>query len=697
MDKTETSYSNTAISDEVRERYGALLEPLTIRDVTIRNRIMSTAHTSGAGSDGVPGARYQRYHEEKARGGIGLTIVGGSTAVAPDTPGAGMLHLDASTDRIVPHYRRLAERVHAHGASIFAQLAHMGRRAGWDGEHWLPPIAPSRVREPAHRSFPKEMEESDLRRTREAFAAAAGRVKRAGIEGIELSATHGHLHDQFWSPRTNRRDDRYGGRFANRLRFTLEVIEAIREVVGPDFVVGMRMSGDELIEGGLSGEECVRIARELTRNGGIDFLSVLGAQAESLPSHAVIFPGMTSRPAPFLGLAGTIKRAVEVPVFYAQRVNDLATAARAIEDGEADMVAMTRAHMADPHIVRKLVEGRIKDIRPCVGANYCIDRLYAGKQALCLHNPATGREQSTPHEIPPASRRRRVVVVGAGPAGLEAARVSAARGHVVVLFEREPEVGGQLRIASRAEGRGGLRDIVRWLQRQVGAAEVDLRLGCEAGAEEILELKPDVVVLATGGVPAPADMPGAQAVESVEGALRAPVVAEERVLLFDDNGAEAGLSCAHHLARRGASVEFVTADPAPGALLERTTRPVFMKGLYREGVRFTPDTRLEAVESRDGGRVALLRNEYDGAEAEREVDRVVVDYGSVPAGELYEELKPGSVNLGELDLDAFVGGRSQRLRTNPEGGYQLFRIGDAVASRNVHAAIYDGLRLCMKL
>ncbi|WP_315835330.1 FAD-dependent oxidoreductase [Bradyrhizobium prioriisuperbiae] len=678
-------------------QYRALLQPLRIKGVIIPNRIMSTAHTSGASEDGKPKLRYQLYHEEKARGGIGLTMIGGSTAVAEDTPGADMMHLDASNDDIVPYYRELATRIHRYDTAVFAQIAHMGRRSNWDNQHWLAPISPSRVREPAHRSFPKQMEDWDFDRLLEAFARAAARVRKGGIDGVELSATHGHLLDQFWSPKSNRRSDHHGGSLENRLRFTLEILAAVRQSVGDDFVVGLRMSGDELVDGGLTPNECVEIARILAERGGVDYLSVLGASADDLPSHAMIFPGMDFPAGPYLQLASAIKRNVGIPVFHAQRMGNLATAARAIEEGHADMIGMTRAHLADPHIMRKLVEDRVDDIRPCIGANYCIDRLYSGGQAYCLHNPASGREQLIPHIVSPAPNRRRAVVVGAGPAGLEAARVLAERGHAVVLLERNDVAGGQVRLAARVAWRESLLMITGWLERQLRNKRVDCRYGCAATVALIQELEPDLVIIATGGVPDKGWIPGSELAATIPDVLQESVRPAERVLIFDDNGAEPAFSCAEFITERGSQVEFVSADRHPAPLLERTTRPTFMRHLYERGTLFTNDMRLTGVYREENKLICVLKNEYTLVEEEREVDQVIIDYGTKPVDALYFELKEQSINRGAWDYSALVNGRPQAIRYCDGGGFQLFRIGDAVASRNIHAALLDARRLCKDL
>jgi 2,4-dienoyl-CoA reductase-like NADH-dependent reductase (Old Yellow Enzyme family)/thioredoxin reductase len=677
----------------------ALFQPLQVGKLVLRNRILSTAHTSGAGEDGKPKERYQAYHEEKARGGIGLTMVGGSTAVAPDTPGADMLHLDASTDDIVPFYRQLASRVHAHGAAVFAQIAHMGRRANWDNQHWLSPVGPSAVREPAHRSFPKAAEIGDIRRLVDAFASAARRVQLGGIDGVELSATHGHIVDQFWSPRVNLRTDRYGGSLANRVRFSLEVLHAMRKAVGDDFVLGIRMSGDELIDGGLGLDECLAIARLMVTEGTVDYVSVLAAQAENISDHADIFPNMSMPSAPYLYVANAMKQELAVPVFHAQRIADVHTAARIVAEGHADAVAMTRAHLADPHIALKAREGRFDDIRPCVGANYCIDRLYAGGQAYCLHNPVTGREQLLQHRPAQAARARHVVVVGAGVGGLEAARVLAERGHRVTLAEQHTVLGGQLRIAARLPWRESLLGIARWQEAQVRKLGVTVHSGQAVDAAWVMAQQPDTVILATGGLANLPRLPGAELAMTPWQALDLDGdLAGRRMLVFDDNGREIAASAAEHLAARGAQVVFMTADPHALPLLERTTRPVFMRHLQQGGVRFLTDTRLREL-AREGGRIRTLSaGEYRADTVTDWFDGVVIDYGTAPADPgLYEALQPASRNHGELDLAAFIAVRPQTIVHNQDARFDLHRIGDAVSSRNVHAAVYDAHRLASAL
>ncbi|CAH2598960.1 putative N-methylproline demethylase [Rhodovastum atsumiense] len=671
----------------------ALLKPLRIKSVTIRNRVMSTSHAPGYGSGGKPLERYQRYHEEKAKGGIGLTMFGGSSSVAPDSPATPWNQISVADDSIIPVFRDFAERIHRHGARLMIQLTHMGRRTRWDTDNWLPVISPSTHREPASRSIPKEMERSDIARVVADFAAAARRCREGGLDGCEISGAHGHLLDQFWSPSVNSRADEYGGSLANRMRFGLEVLEAMRATVGDDYVIGMRMSGDEMVDGGIRPEEALAIAAEYARRGLIDFVNVIGGQARDHMSHAVSLPNMAFPVAPFLHLPSAMKRELDIPVFHAQRVTDLATATRAVAEGHVDMVAMTRAHIADPHLVRKLSEGREDDIRQCVGAGYCIDRIYVGGDALCLQNAATGREETMPHVIPRAAERRRVVVVGAGPAGLEAARVCAERGHSVVLFEKAPQVGGQITIAARATWREALSGIPRWLEGQVRRLGVDLHLGTEATEALVLAQAPDVVIIATGGTPNLGGIKGADLVASTWDVLTGRLEPTGSVLLYDGMGQHNAASTAERMAQRGALVELVTQDRMVGEEIGMTNQPVHLRELYRLGVVMTPNMVLFEV-YREGNRlVAALRNTMTDAEEERLVDHVVVEQGTLPVDGLYHALREQSCNQGEIDSRALIAGQPQ-----PRGdGFALYRIGDAVAGRNIHAALYDALRLCKDL
>ena len=671
-----------------------LLQPLRLKHLMLKNRVMSTAHAPAYVEDGLPRLRYQLYHEEKAKGGLALTMFGGSSSVAPDSP-SSFGQIDISHDRIVPLLQEFAQRVHRHGCALMIQLTHAGRRTRWDTGDWLPPVSPSPLREHQHRSFPKEMEIEDIRRVHRQYADAAWRAKEGGLDGLEVICSS-HLPDQFWSPATNRRTDGYGGSLANRVRFSLEMFEAIRQRVGPGYVVGVRMSAHEMVDGGMGPEESLEIAARHAASGLIDFVNVVGADATTDLGISRLIPTMGQKTGPYLDLARAIRAEVGLPVFHATRITDLSTARHAVAEGCVDMVGMTRAHIADPHVVAKLLRGEEDRIRPCVGAGYCIDRIYVGGDALCLHNPATGREATMPHVVRKGEgARKRVVVVGGGPAGLEAARVSALRGHAVTLFEATGRLGGQVNLAARLERRREILGITGWLAREVELAGVRVELDRYVDGAEALAEDPDVVVVATGGVPDTGFFgPGEDLVVSSWDVLSGQASLAGEVLVYDENGQHQGPSVAELLARRGVKVTFVVPDRMPAVELGATNSAQFMSTLYGNGVAFVPDLALRGVR-RDGNRlVATFKNLYTERLEERGAAHVVVEHGTLPAAEVYLELKDASRNHGQTDQEALLAGRPQALAPNPKGRFQLFRVGDAVASRNVHAAIYDSLRLC---
>lgn len=675
-------------------QYDVLLKPLKIRNVVIKNRILSTSHSPGYGEDGKPKARYQLYHEEKAKGGIGLTMFGGSSAVSQDSSVGAWKLLYLGDDSIIPYFREFSERIHRHGARLMCQVSHQGRRNHWDTGDWLPIISASAVPEPQHNHMPKAMEDWDIERVVRDFGQAARRCKEAGLDGIEINAPGPHLISQFLTPSVNKRDDQYGGSLENRLRFAFEVFEEVRRQVGDDFVVGFRMSGDELFEGGLDLRQCLEIGKRIADTKAIDFLTVNGASSRDYNSVALHVPGMALPIAPFLHLASAMKAEVSIPIFHAQRQNDLDTAARAVAEGHVDMVGLTRAHFTDPHIVKKLMEGRVDDIRQCVGAGYCIDRLLKGGDSLCIHNAATSREAIVPHVIRRAATRKRVVIVGAGPGGLEAARASGERGHEVILFERSASPGGQINIASRLAWREALNGITRWLEMRVRKLNIDMRLNTEATPEAITALAPDVVIVATGGRPSPGGMPGAELAVTSWDVLSGKAAPGENILIYDESCTEHGLSCAEFLATRGALVEIVSHERTIGKYVGPTNFPFHLRELHKNKVVFTPDTTITSVYRERNKLIAVLRNEYSSELEEREIDQVVMECGTLPCAELYFALKPHSTNLGELDLVAFAQAKSQSVSKNRDGRFQLFRVGDAVSGRNIHAAIYDSLRLC---
>ncbi|HEY5875059.1 MAG TPA: NADH:flavin oxidoreductase, partial [Ilumatobacteraceae bacterium] len=580
-----------------------LLQPFALRHLRLKNRVMSTAHEPAYSEDGMPTERYRRYHVEKARGGLALTMTAGSALVAEDSPPAfGNLH--AYDDSIVPWIGELVDAVHEHDCAVMIQLTHLGRRTSWNTGDWLPVVAPSAVREPAHRSFPKEAEDWDLDRIVGKYADAAERMQAGGMDGIELES-YGHLLDSFWSPATNRRDDEYGGSLDNRARFPERVLTAVRERVGPAFIVGIRMVLDEQLAGGLTRAEGFTIARRLADAGLVDFVNVIRGHIESDASLSEVIPIHGMRAAPHLDFAGDVRAAIGVPVFHASKIDDVATARHAVREGLVDMVGMTRAHLADPHIVRKIMAGREAEIRPCVGATYCLDRIYEGGEALCIHNAATGRELTMPHEIARAPVVRRIVVVGAGPAGLEAARVSAERGHEVTVLEAMPWAGGQIRLAVRNERRRDLIGIVDWRLSELARLGVDVRYDTFAEADDVMAMRPDVVIVATGGLAqSPPREDGSELVTSTWDVLAGAVRPVGRVLLFDDNGGHPGMSAAEVLARAGVELEVVTPErffaPDVGGL----NHVPYARALHETGARITINSRLVGVRRDEGELVA---------------------------------------------------------------------------------------------
>lgn len=673
-----------------------LLQPFMLKHLHLRNRVVSTSHEPAYSQDGMPRERYRLYHEEKARGGVALTMIGGSSIVAADSPPAfGNLHL--YKDEVVPWLAELADGVHRHGSAVMCQLSHLGWRASNFTDDWLPLMWPQRGREHAHRSFTKQMEDFDIARIVRQYAEAAERCQAGGLDGVEIEA-YGHLFDAFWSP-GNQRDDGYGGDLEGRLRFPLQVLQAMRKAVGPHFIIGVRMAVDENMPGGLGEEEGLTIARTLADHG-MDFISVIKGRIDSGEALSRVIPGMGTPAGPHLELAGAVRRAVPVPVMHAARISDVATARHALREGLVDLVGLTRPQMADPHLLAKVAAGEEDRIRPCVGASYCIDRIYISGEAHCLHNPATGREASIPHLTPPSTTPgRHVVIVGAGPAGLEAARVCAERGHRVSVLEAADKPGGQVRVAAAPMRRRELIGVIDWRVSECERLGVSLRYNCYAEAAQVLALQPDVVIVATGGIPDTEFLQqGNDLVRSSWEVLTGEFKPQGKVMVFDGHGGHQAMSCAEVLAQTpGVEVQLVTGETMLGPDVGGLNMPAYLKVFVERGVQQTFSQRLVGVRAEGGRRLARLWCEATGKHYEHLVDHVVVEHGTLPMDELYFALKEHSRNRGELDQQAFTGIREQTLATNPQGRFQLFRIGDAVASRDIHAAIYDGVRLSLAL
>ncbi|PDS75706.1 NADH:flavin oxidoreductase [Rhizobium sp. L43] len=669
-----------------------LLQPYQLKHLTLRNRIIVTSHEPAYPEDGMPKERYRAYTVERAKGGVALTMTAGSAAVSKDSPPV-FNNLLAYKDEIVPWIREMTDAVHEEGAAIMIQLTHLGRRTRWDKGDWLPVVAPSHHREASHRAFPKKMEDWDIERIIKDFADAAERMKAGGMDGVELEA-YGHLIDQFVSPLTNELDGPYGGSLDNRLRFCFDVFKAIRKRVGDDFILGLRYTADECLPGGTGKAEGIEISKRLKESGLIDYLNVIRGHIDTDAGLTDVIPIQGMANSPHLDFAGEIRAATDFPTFHAAKIPDVATARHAIAAGKVDMVGMTRAHMTDPHIVRKIIEKREEDIRPCVGANYCLDRIYQGGAAFCIHNAATGRELTMPHIVAKAEAKKKVVIVGAGPAGLEAARVAGERGHKVVVFEAANHPGGQIRLTAQSERRREMISIIDWRMSQCEKYDVTFHFNSWAEADAIEAENPDVVIIATGGLPHTEVLSrGNELVVSSWDIISGDVKPGTNVLVFDDAGDHAGLQAAEFLAKAGAKVEIMTPDRSFAPEVMAMNLVPYMRSLQKHDVTFTVTYRLEAVEKSGNQLVAHVGSDYGGIAKQSSFDQIVVNHGTIPLDELYFELKPNSSNLGEMSHDQLLSGEPQSVIRNPEGKFQLFRIGDAVAARNTHAAIYDGLRI----
>ncbi|MCW1932441.1 NADH:flavin oxidoreductase [Pararhodobacter zhoushanensis] len=669
-----------------------LLQPFQLKHLTLRNRIFISSHEPAYAEDGMPKSRYRAYHVERARGGVALTMTAGSASVSRDSPPA-FNNILAWKDEVVPHLRDLTDAVHDEGAAVMIQLTHLGRRTRWDSGDWLPVLSPSFEREPAHRAFTKQLEDWDIERVIRDYADATERMQAGGMDGVEFEC-YGHLMDQFISPLTNRLPAPWGGTLDDRMRFPLAVLQACRDRVGPDFLLGVRYVADERLPGGVEAPEGIDVGRRFKASGLVDFLNVIRGHIDTDPGLTDVIPIQGMPSAPHLDFAGEVRQAVDIPIFHAARVPDVATARHAIASGKVDMIGMTRAHLTEPHLLRKIITRQEDRIRPCVGANYCLDRIYQGGMALCIHNAATGREETLPQIIAPARAKKHVVIVGAGPAGLEAARVASQRGHSVTVFEAASHPGGQIRLTAQSHRKKEMMGIIDWRMAECSATGVKFRFNTLADDETVLAQSPDIVIIATGGLPNTEVLQaGNDLTHSAWDILSGDAKPGRMVLVFDDAGDHAGMQAAEKIAQSGASVEIVTPDRSVAPEVMGMNLTPYMRAMQALDVTFTVTWRLVRVDRQGNQLKALLGSDYGPATQERLVDQVIVNHGTLPLDDLYFALKPLSRNLGAVDHEALIAQRPQPLAPNPKGRFQLWRIGDAVASRNTHAAILDALRL----
>jgi mycofactocin system FadH/OYE family oxidoreductase 2 len=646
-----------------------LFSPLPLGRRVARNRIVSTPHTTGFAVDGVPQARWLAYEREKARGGCGTLMMFGSASVHESSPVAASGGVEYWDPAVVPHLRRLADAVHAEGALCLAQLSHWGRAGLGTYADW-PLLAPSAEPDETHHGIPRALSKAEIRVLVEAFGRAAAHVRAGGYDGVDLSCWGGHLTEQFLSPLANRRTDEYGGSLDNRLRFVQEVLEAVRAAAGPELIVGARLTGDQMVDGGLTLEDAQAIAAALAATGRLDYVTVSGGSTEQYRAVPYATPTYYTPLGLYNRFAAAVRAVVTIPVIVAGRIVHPAQAEAALAQGWADAVAMTRSLIADPELPRKAREGRVDEIRLCTGASEaCIGRRIQGRTIACIQNPAIGREPELAGAPAPAARPRRVLVAGGGVAGLEAARVAARRGHRVVLFEAAGELGGQMLAVARSPGRESYAEVVRWLAAEAARAGVEVRLGVPATAEAVLAESPDAVVVATGARPRALEVPvapGAHVVTAVD-VLLDRVTPGARCLVVDYHGHMAGPSAAEHLADRGRQVQIASRFFTVGEDVDPRLKTSVYTRLEQKGVILTPLTVVTAV----GPGTARLASTLTGQEREVEADTVVTALGG----------------RSDDGLAAALEGR----------GVEVHVVGDALAPRTIHDAILSATRAARRI
>ncbi len=675
-----------------------LLQSFRLKHLHLKNRIITTSHEPAYNEDGFPKDRYIAYHLERAKGGIAMTMTAGSTVVSKDSP-PSFDNIHAYKDEVVPWIKKLTERIHEQDCKIMIQLTHLGRRTSWSKGDWLPSLSSGKHREPAHKAFPKVIENWDIKRIISEYGDAAARMKEGGMDGVELEG-QGHLIGQFLSPLTNELETEYGGSLKNRLRFTLEVLSNIRKKVGQKFIVGIRCVFDEVESGGITKSEGFEIAKILSDTGLVDYLNINKGRIHTDPILTKHIPIQGMKSAPHLEFAGELKKEVNLPIFHASKISDVATARYAISNQLVDMIGMTRGHLADPHIVTKIKEKREEDIRPCVGATYCLDRIYQGEEALCIHNAATGRELKFPNIITPSKLKKKIVIVGAGPGGLEAARIAAERNHDVVVFEAASDPGGQIRLCAKSERRKDMLGIIDWRMQQCAKKNVKFNFNIVADKQDILEENPDTTIIATGGIPNLELFETKKDIENVYTGwdiISGDIKLAENILIYDEAGDHTAMQSAEIAVKKGSKVEFMTPDRLISSEIMGMNLTPYLKNLQNK-ITYSIAKRLLDVSLSGNKLSALIGSDYDENFKYNSIyDQVFLNYGTKPLDELYFNLIPYSNNGGEVDYNKFINGEEQNIIKNKDNKFNLFRIGDAVSSRNIHAAIYDALRLVINL
>jgi 2,4-dienoyl-CoA reductase-like NADH-dependent reductase (Old Yellow Enzyme family) len=654
-----------------------LFQPLRVGPLELRNRVIFGAHFTMFtepnpvwGEPGFYGRRYGRYLADRARGGV-AAVIAGETAVAPNTAYKMPNNANGWDPACVPHYEQLTSQVHEHGAAAFIQLTHSGAMMLGN---WSKQVAVAPSVSPDHMEAPRAMDARDITESIDYHVRCARNAVAGGFDGIEVQSAHGYLLHQFLSPKFNQRTDRYGGNLENRMRFGVEVVSAVREAVGDAVAVGIRLVGDdEQTHGpGLTADDCAEVAARYEELGLVDYLNVsvgiggIGMVRTNYTPHCF---GVYA--------AHAVKKAVrDTPVFTVHRILTPEEADGIIERHEADGITLVRALIADEEWVNKARDGRDDEIRHCTGINQsCYGNLLQSMPISCVQNPAVGREDVLGlGTLERAARVKRVVVVGGGPGGMEAAATAAARGHEVTLLEREHELGGALRWARELPGRGEIWEIARWRIGECERRGVDVRLGVHASADDVVELAPDAVIVATGGRATkvgqaayhPMPVPGSEQdwvldhVDALQRALADPDALGERIVLLDAVGHAQAIGLGELLASAGKEATCVTPLPVPMAL-DGETQAAILPRAVQAGMRWRPNTAMAFIGDHEVTIVDVLSREL---ETLTNVDTVVIRTHGLPADELYTA------------LDGKVA--------------ELERVGDAVAVRYVDRAVYDG-------
>lgn len=638
-----------------------LFTPLKIGSLTVQNRIVFSAHLTNYAEDFLPSERHAYYYQERARGGVGLIITEEQSTHPTDHPYEKLIH--AFHPRVIPYYHRITGKVHAEGVPILAQINHNGGQSSGMFTR-LPAWAPSAIADPMFREVAKAVEHEDIKEIIEGYSRVAGYTKEGGFDGVELQCSHSSIVRQFLSRNTNRRTDEYGGSLENRMRLLREIIAAIRTEVGRDYVISVRLCGDELIQDGITIDETVAAARILEADGLIDCINTsIGTATQTL---YMIEASMRIPPNYAMFIPSAIRKAVQLPVIGVGRVKDPIQAERILAEGHADLVGIVRGQIADPQFAHKARENRIDDIRLCLSCNQeCVGRMGLNRWMGCIETPATGQEQKYGADtLQTADPIKRVVIVGGGPAGLKAATIAARRGHQVTLMEKESRLGGQVLWAARVSSRAEFGDLVRNLLHELEQLDVDVRTGFMATPEMVLAEKPDAVVIATGSRPDFTAIPGSDGSEvaDVTDILSGEIKPGKSVLVVDRLGFHEATSVAEYLAEQGCQVEVVTQTLYVGQDLSVT---LDLENWYRQarrlGIKCTPN---HSVLSINQGVVTALHNYSGQTVTFPKVDTVVLAIHRKADSSLYEVLK-GKVS-------------------------ELHRIGDCQAPRRAHAAIIEG-------